>query len=73
MMIEVFGPKLEVRVELSDRFLKGLRVPDGLAYCRLVVRFQQALEGSGKGGHGVQWDVVPVNPAVDRPTHRHNP
>jgi hypothetical protein len=58
----VFGPKLKVRVKLSDRLSKGLRASDDLAYCCLVVRLQQAFEGSGKGGHGVQWDVVPVNP-----------
>jgi hypothetical protein len=52
----------EVRVELSDRCPPGLRIPDDLAYWRLVVRLQPALERSGKGSHGGQWDVVPVNP-----------
>jgi hypothetical protein len=58
----VFGPKLKVRVELSDGLPKGLRVPDHLTDRCLIVGVQHASEDGGDDGHGVQGDMVLVDP-----------
>jgi hypothetical protein len=59
--VNVFGPKLKVRVELDDGLPKGAAVPNDLADRRLAVRLQQAFEGRGDGGHGPQGDMVLVD------------
>jgi hypothetical protein len=38
--IEMFGPKLEVHVELIHRLPKGLRIPDHLADRRPIIGLQ---------------------------------
>jgi hypothetical protein len=58
----VFGLKLQVCVELGDGLPKGLRVPDHLADGCLLVGLQYAPEDGGNDGHGVQWDVVLLDP-----------
>jgi hypothetical protein len=58
----VFGPKLKVHVELGDGLSKGLRVPDHLADRCLIVGVQHASEGGANDGHGVQGEIVLVDP-----------
>ena len=58
----MFGLKLQVRVELGAGPPKGLRVADHLADGGLIVGLQHASEGGGDEGHGVQGDVVLVDP-----------
>jgi hypothetical protein len=58
----VFGPKLEVRVELIDRLPKGLLVSDDLADRRLVIGLQQAVENCGHNGHRLQRDMMAIDP-----------
>ena len=44
-----------------DGLAKRVAVSNDVADRRLAVRLQQAFEGGGDDGHGVQWDVVPVD------------
>jgi hypothetical protein len=47
---------------LGDGLPKGLRVPDHLANGCLIVGVQHASEGGAADGHGVQGEMVPVDP-----------
>jgi hypothetical protein len=60
--VNMFGPKLQVHVELGDGLPKGLRVPNHLADGCLIVGVQHASEGGADDGHGVQGDMVLVDP-----------
>ena len=58
----MFGLKLQVCVELGDGLPKGLRVSDHLADGCLIVGLQHASEDGGDEGHGVQREVVLLDP-----------
>jgi hypothetical protein len=59
--IEMFGPELEIGVELIERLPEGLWIPDDLADRRLLIGLQQAVEHRSHHGHRLQRDMVVID------------